>query len=163
MTNKEIKITVPEGYEIDKENSTFECIKFKKKSALDYRQVLAKLTEGKKLYFYMNEYGHMSPSNAWGLIENVFTIFDERQAKQLFALNKLMNVARYLNKKPVDWDGNTHAKWYIVYNHYGNYLSTSLAYYGQSSEVYFDSEKHAKQAIEILGEDTIKKALGVFE
>ena len=26
---KEIKIDVPEGYEIDKENSTFECIKFK--------------------------------------------------------------------------------------------------------------------------------------
>lgn len=31
MENKELKINVPEGYEIDKENSTFECIKFKKK------------------------------------------------------------------------------------------------------------------------------------
>lgn len=28
---KEIKITPPEGYEIDRENSTFECIKFKPK------------------------------------------------------------------------------------------------------------------------------------
>ena len=28
---KELKIDIPEGYEIDKENSTFECIKFKKK------------------------------------------------------------------------------------------------------------------------------------
>ena len=27
---KEIKITPPEGYEVDKENSTFECIKFKR-------------------------------------------------------------------------------------------------------------------------------------
>lgn len=27
--SKEIRITPPEGYEIDKENSTFECIKFK--------------------------------------------------------------------------------------------------------------------------------------
>ena len=26
---KEIKINIPDGYEIDKENSTFECIKFK--------------------------------------------------------------------------------------------------------------------------------------
>lgn len=37
--NKEITIVPPEGYEIDKENSTFECIKFKpiKKSKLsDY-------------------------------------------------------------------------------------------------------------------------------
>lgn len=31
METKEVKITIPEGYEIDKENSTFECIKFKKK------------------------------------------------------------------------------------------------------------------------------------
>lgn len=29
METKEFKIQVPEGYEIDKENSTFECIKFK--------------------------------------------------------------------------------------------------------------------------------------
>lgn len=29
---KEIKISIPEGYEIDTKNSTFECIKFKKKS-----------------------------------------------------------------------------------------------------------------------------------
>lgn len=29
METKEIKINVPDGYEIDKENSTFECIKFK--------------------------------------------------------------------------------------------------------------------------------------
>ena len=31
---KEIKIEVPDGYEIDKENSTFETIKFKEKSKL---------------------------------------------------------------------------------------------------------------------------------
>ena len=30
METKELKISVPQGYEIDKENSTFECIKFKK-------------------------------------------------------------------------------------------------------------------------------------
>ena len=29
MNSKEIKITPPEGYEIDKEKSTFDCIKFK--------------------------------------------------------------------------------------------------------------------------------------
>ena len=29
METKEVKIQAPEGYEIDKENSTFECIKFK--------------------------------------------------------------------------------------------------------------------------------------
>lgn len=28
---KEMKIQIPEGYEIDEKNSTFKCIKFKKK------------------------------------------------------------------------------------------------------------------------------------
>lgn len=32
VNTKEIKIDIPEEYEIDKENSTFECIKFKEKS-----------------------------------------------------------------------------------------------------------------------------------
>ena len=31
METKELKIQAPEGYEIDKENSTFECVKFKHK------------------------------------------------------------------------------------------------------------------------------------
>lgn len=30
METKEVKINIPEGYEIDEQNSTFECIKFKK-------------------------------------------------------------------------------------------------------------------------------------
>ena len=50
MNTKEIKITVPEGYEIDKENSTFECIKFKKKG-LTYDDVAEKLFKNKKTYF----------------------------------------------------------------------------------------------------------------
>lgn len=37
--NNEIKINVPEGMEIDRENSTFECIKFKKRGpALNFKQ-----------------------------------------------------------------------------------------------------------------------------
>lgn len=35
---KELKINVPEGYEIDKENSTFECIRFKKKEVKSWRR-----------------------------------------------------------------------------------------------------------------------------
>ena len=37
---KEITITPPEGYEIDKENSTFEKIVFKKKDEYPYFQKL---------------------------------------------------------------------------------------------------------------------------
>lgn len=37
MDTKEVKIECPEGYEIDKENSTFDCIKFKVKSIKRWR------------------------------------------------------------------------------------------------------------------------------
>ena len=40
MEEKEVKIQVPEGYEIDKENSTFECIKFKRKN-ISYEEILS--------------------------------------------------------------------------------------------------------------------------
>ena len=36
MKTKEVKINVPKGYEIDKDNSTFECIKFKLVKKRDY-------------------------------------------------------------------------------------------------------------------------------
>lgn len=38
--NNEIRIEVPEGYCIDEENSTFECIKFKKKSEIQIHQTV---------------------------------------------------------------------------------------------------------------------------
>lgn len=44
METKEIKIDVPEGYEIDEENSTYECIKFKPiKKKLTYKDVAKEL------------------------------------------------------------------------------------------------------------------------
>lgn len=44
METKEIKINIPRGYEIDKENSTFECIKFKpSKKYITYKDICAKI------------------------------------------------------------------------------------------------------------------------
>ena len=40
MNTKELKIQVPEGYEIDKENSTLECIKFRPiKKYITYKDI----------------------------------------------------------------------------------------------------------------------------
>lgn len=40
METKELKIQAPEGYEIDKENSTLECIKFKPiKKNITYKDI----------------------------------------------------------------------------------------------------------------------------
>ena len=43
METKEIKINIPKGYEIDKENSTFECIKFKSIKNITYEDCCKKL------------------------------------------------------------------------------------------------------------------------
>jgi hypothetical protein len=161
MSRKEIKITVPEGYEIDKENSTFECIKFKKK-ALTYEDVAKALFKGKRTN-YFNGLGNIKEAvmnSEYATPSNVVT---SSQAERIYALNKLLNVAEYLNEKALIWDGDDRLKWYIYYNHHDGALGWSGNSQLQSSHAYFDSKEHLMQAIEILGEDTIKTALGVFE
>lgn len=164
MENKEIKITAPEGYEIDKENSTFECIKFKKKSVPTYQQVLLSLASRGNTFNFMDMYGRVYESNNWASLTYVFTLFNERQAARLFAINKLMNVAEYLNKgwKP-DWDNINEPRYSIIYDHDDKEvpLGVGSCYNIQEASAVFKDFELALQAIEILGEDTIKIALGV--
>lgn len=162
MENKEIKITVPEGYEIDKEKSTFECIKFKKK-AISYRDICHSMPDADDGFYYIS--GSMITHDYRKHYNDFWMVGapSYNQICQIIALNKLMNVARYLNKKTLDWSNNNQSKWCIFYNHTkGDFELMWYSYY-QSSSVYFDSKEHAYQAIEILGEDTVKKALGVFK
>lgn len=157
VPNKEVKITVPEGYEIDKENSTFECIKFKKKQ-LTYRDVAKKLfthkdcffpdTDGKVHYVDSLVAGHTQPNNCTS----------RKQAEKLLAINKLINVAKYLNDgwEP-DWGNVTSDKYLIDIHH--NELSVWLVNARNCALAYFKTEELAEQAIEILGEETIRLAL----
>ena len=60
MENKEIKISVPDGYEIDKDNSSFELIKFKpiiNKEMSDFlfsmfNNTVCKITGEKEITYY---------------------------------------------------------------------------------------------------------------
>lgn len=162
MDTKEIKINIPEGYEIDRENSTFECIKFKKKG-LTYKDVCNALFSGNNTYYIetAGDIGHTvargkdvySPNNATS----------KQQLKSLLAINKLMNVAAYLNEKPLDWDNVFQDKWHIFYDHRSRALRYGENQSYREAIVYFDSREHANQAVEILGEDTVKQALGIFD
>lgn len=162
MNTKEIKITVPEGYEIDKENSTFECIKFKKKG-LTYEDVAEKLFKDKKTYFIC-EQGNIeifTPASVVGA-SYANNATSEKQLQRLLAINKLMNVAEYLNGdwKP-DWKNSNYSKWYIIWNHRLDKFIIDSAQLLQSNNVYFKTPDLALQAIEILGEEEVKLALGV--
>lgn len=161
MNTEEIKITVPEGYEIDKENSTFECIKFKKKG-LTYNDVAEKLFKGKKTYFL----GTMADINDFTSdgqrIYDANNATSKKQLQRLSAINKLMNVAEYLNGGwKSDWKNVNCSKWYIYWNHRQETFKIDPHHVYQSVNVYFRTPDLALQAIEILGEEEVKLALGV--
>lgn len=98
MEIKEIKIKVPEGYEIDEKNSTFECIKFKpiKKKELTYEDVADNLFC--KLYYYISGRSKIviGPPESNKDKNNAI---DKKQLERLLALNQLLNIAEYYNKK----------------------------------------------------------------
>ena len=96
MEEKKLKINIPEGYEIDKEKSTFEEIIFKK-----IEDPLAKLpktweeyckqTEGNVSYFWS---GHNSILQSW-FEGSYYEFVTEERVKQYVALGKLLQLRDY--------------------------------------------------------------------
>ena len=145
METKEVKIEVPKGYEIDKENSTFERIKFKPiKKAMTYDDVARELFKDKNRY--ITTFSCLKGGKD-------VTCTSSKQAEKLIAINKLMNVAKYLKNK------NKGDKNYFIY--IGENGELDFAWGDSSVErmIYFDCRDSAIEAIEILGEQTIKTAL----
>ena len=97
METKEIKIKVPEGYEIDRENSTLECIKFKPIKKLTYKDVAEELFfEGLFAIDFNGEIRHASSSSNSQCDRNNAT--NKKQLERLLALNQFLNIAEYYNK-----------------------------------------------------------------
>lgn len=98
METKEIKIKVPEGYEIDEENSALDCIKFKPiKKELTYKDVVEKLFSN--IYYYTNANGEIVTPRELIAIEDKNNAASKKQLKRLLALNQLLSIAEYYNKK----------------------------------------------------------------
>ena len=127
----EIRIQVPEGMEIDKENSTFECIKFKPKK-ITYSDIRKKYNLSHNIPVSSKHY-------------NKVTIF-----------RKLLEIADYLNGdwKP-NWDDLNQLKYFILYNYRNKTLDIFGRHYLDSGIIYFSSEENAKKAIEIIGEEEL--------
>lgn len=101
METKEVKINIPEGYEIDKENSTFECIKFKSKkdiSNLTYKDVCDNIFT-KNYGYYISPSGNIYATPLKGLVYSEDNAPNKKQLERLLALNQLMNIAYYYNDK----------------------------------------------------------------
>ena len=86
-----------------------------------------------------------------------------KQAKKLLAINKLLNVAKFLNGDwEPDWENLDEEKWSIYLDHDDNTINVNSTNFTQHQMVYFRTRELAEQAIQILGEDTIRLALGDY-
>lgn len=129
IKNNQLTIDIPEGMEIDLENSDLAkgIVKFKKKD-ITYEDVEDTLKLGK---------------NCKSIIIN------ESNASKLIALSKLMNIAKYYNG---DWNPNWRSlmepKYYIYYNTRSNIYGVANASSTNYSNIYFRLDKDAQAVIE---------------
>lgn len=130
----EFKIQIPEGMEIDRENSTFECIKFKPKK-LTYRDIIKHLS-----YSYF-----MFTSN-------------EKHKLKCVTFRKLLEVADYLNGdwKP-DWNNYNQCKYYISYSSKTRTFCIQNCWYVNPGIACFSSKENALKAIDIIGEEELRQ------
>ena len=162
---KHLTITSPARHEIDLDKSNLSTgeIYFKEvKKTITYNDVAAKLLIGNRIY-YINVFGDVESTTGGkntSMDSNNSTTREQLEA--ILNLNKLCNVAKYLNG---DWlpicvkDGNINIKYYISMDSINLKLEVYSTQIYRESVVYFKTEELAKQAIEILGEDEIRKAL----
>ena len=129
IKNNQLTIDIPEGMEIDLENSNLAkgIVKFKKKD-ITYEDVEYTLKLGK---------------NCKSIIIN------ESNASKLVALSKLMNIAKYYNGdwKP-NWRSLMEPKYYIYYNTRSNIYGVANASSTNYSNIYFRLDKDAQAVID---------------
>ena len=129
MENNQLTIDIPEGMEIDLENSDLAkgIVKFKKKN-ITYENVEDALKLGK---------------NCKSIIIN------EGNASKLVALSKLMNIAKYYNGdwKP-DWSNIDKYKYYITYNGVDDTYAVDYNSIYTYSNIYFKNRKDAQAVID---------------
>lgn len=155
---KKLEIEIPHNKEIDWEASAAQKqIVFKDKK-LTYEDVCDSLFDKGHYYIAGNgnirfiDWTNECPNNA----------STQHQLECILAKNKLANVARHLNGE-WKWDLGSHDAFFIMDKSYKE--NTICLYideytcYSERANVLFKSKEAAQQAIEILGEETVKLAL----
>ena len=87
-------IRIPDGYELDAENTTLDCIKFKPiKKYITYEEMCDSLFSGGA--YYINVIGKIKQTEICYKDANNAT--NAKQLVKLLALNQLLNIAEYYN------------------------------------------------------------------
>lgn len=158
MKANNLTIIPPEGMEAYQEGNEIKFRPIKEKTV--YKDVARQLFYGKTAWYISNG-SDIRKLNVEGDYYHPNNCTSERQAQKLLAINKLMNVAKYLNG---NWQPNWFnihytRKYYIFIDKVNNNISISYNDTYCGHHIYFKSEELAKQAIDILGKETIKLAL----
>lgn len=139
---------------------------------LTYEDVARELFENKEFFIYDSENNVIVPELR--PLNKPINCTSRKQAEKLLAINKLLNVAKFLNKNAdgTDWVPDWEKVYEEVEKIYGIGIDP-FAYYEVkvfqvnperiiTEIVYFRTETIAKQCVEILGEETIIIALGNY-
>ena len=160
MKENELTIEIPDGKIVDWEESKKQNKIVLKDKRLTYEDVCKKLFN--KYCYYIYDDGNIEHT----FIDNESCLMDKNNASNkhqlecILAKNQLANVALYLNDgwKPTKCD-HTFAITCLG-NNFDNKLIVGEYYFGNGENlIVFKTQKAAQQAIEILGEETVKLAL----
>jgi hypothetical protein len=155
---KKLEIEIPNNKEIDWEASAKQKqIVFKDKQ-LTYKDVYEELFA--KEHYFMDANGDIHLVNWVNECPN--NASTRHQLECILAKNKLANVARYLNGE-WKWELGCHDAFLIMdrssRNNEIDLDITAYCRFPDRANVLFKSHEAAQQAIEILGEETVKLAL----
>lgn len=151
-----IEIQIPEGKEVDwQESAKQEKIIFKEKQ-LTYNDICKKLFRSGG--YCINSAGGITYGNFKGCEYQSNNATLEHQLECILAKNKLANVARYLNG---DWDNYNHSSKFIIWieANTDELTITKSGLFTERATVIFKSKELAQKAIEILGREEVKLAL----
>lgn len=149
METKEFKIQVPEGYEIDTENSTFKCIKFKPiKKDITYKDVCKNIFN-EDVAYYIDRYGEIQYGYIGSSICDKDNTTTRIQLEKLLALNQLLNIAEYYNKLHPN-NANKGNCYMIEYDKMKQTYHTSMtpAFYTYRIEACFYNKEDAQAVID---------------
>lgn len=154
MTQKEIKIKTPEGYEIDKVNSTFEKIVFKEiKKSLPKRWEDIKIING----YFIDDYANIKKINCKTnyYCKSVFPT--KKLAEAALALSQLLQLRDIYNDGWVPDFDDIKIKWCVKF--YGDKITTINTYYSNSVLVFKSSELAEEFKLNFLSLIEIAKSL----
>lgn len=146
IKNNQLTIDIPEGYEIDKENSTFECIKFKPiKKYLTYKEVAEELNTDTCFFI---EKGKIQSYSQYASYDNPGVANSYRQIEKILAINQLMNIAKYYNGdwKP-DWSNSKENKFCIKFDYHKDRLYVDYNNSIGAGDVFFKNSEDARTVI----------------